>query len=106
MKQLTIVQNEFLKILEAFIRNNDYLLPEDFSDLNQLYRIASEHHMTAAVYEMIHKSSICRMPESAGFMSMWKRSTIMAVMAQVQRTEGFFCLKAKAGQSVAHRQHK
>ncbi len=89
MKQLTIVQNEFLKILEAFIRDKEYHFPDEFTDLNQLYKMAAEHHMTAAVYEMIHGSRICQMPETAGLMAMWKRSTIMAVMAQVQRTEGF-----------------
>ena len=90
MNQLTPVQTEFLRILKAFMRNKAYQLPDEFSDLPALYKMAAEHHMTAAVYEMIHKSSICQNGESTSFMAMWKRSTIMAVMQQVQRTEGFF----------------
>ena len=95
MQQLTIVQTEFLKILEAFMHDRVYILPEDFMDLDLLYKMAAEHHMIAAVYEKIRNSVSVLSQEMGGFMNMWKRSTIRDVMMQVQKAEGFLSVYDK-----------
>lgn len=97
MQELTKVQKEFLKILESFTHDKEYFLPEDFNEFAQLLKIAQEHHMAAAVYEKIRISSVCRIPENAGYMMMWKQMAIRDVMMQVQRENGFLAVYEKLG---------
>lgn len=95
MLQLSRVEKEFLEILKCFSHDIEYVLPEDFVEFAELFKIAQEHQMTAAVYEKIRTSSVCHQPENAGQMTMWKRIAIRDVMMQVQRAEGFFSVYEK-----------
>lgn len=95
MQYLTIVQKEFLKILECFSYDKEYILPEEFQQLGELWKLAVEHQMTAAVYEKIRKSAVCNKPENMELMAVWKRSAIRDVMLQMQRAEGFLSVYEK-----------
>lgn len=95
MQQLTSLQKEFLEILKCFAHNEEYTLPNEFTELEQLYKMAQEHQMIAAVYEKIRKSNVCYLPEYTGTMTAWKRTAIRNVMMQVQREDGFLKIYKK-----------
>ena len=74
MKDLTGTQTEFLKILECFMHDQTYELPADFWDIQALYKIASKHQVSAAVYEQIRTSAVIEREEVRSMMPMWKHS--------------------------------
>ena len=92
MRRVTNLKNihiEFLKILESFMHDTTYELPEDFCGFQELYKIAVEHQVSSIVYEQIRTSSVIQKDEYRQMMTIWKRSAIREIMMQVQRTEGF-----------------
>ena len=99
MKNLTGTQIEFLKILESFMHDQTYELPEDFGEIQELYKIAGKHQVLAAVYEQIRTSELRAREEVSSIMLMWKRSAIRDIMLQMQRTEGFFAIYEKLCQA-------
>lgn len=86
---------EFLRILESFMHDKEYKLPEDFENPPELFQLSQQHHMTAAVYEQIRTSEIWNKPEYTNLLIAWKRSAIREVMVQMQKTEGFLVLYEK-----------
>jgi len=95
MTKLTNVQKEFLKIVNSFLHGNTYALPENFKEMPELYKLASDHHLAAAVYEQIRTDCVWQNPEWRLLGINWKRSTVKQVMLQTQRTEGFLTLYKK-----------
>ena len=83
------MNKQFLSILETYMHDKPYSFPEDFDQVQQLYRFSVEHKMAAAVYEQIQGSALWQKEEYAPLMAKWKRHTITDVMLQVQREEGF-----------------
>ena len=51
--ELTGAQEELLKILESFMHGDMYHFPEGFTQVEELYQLATIHNMAAAVYEQI-----------------------------------------------------
>ena len=90
---------EFIKILESFMHDKEYTLPENFTNLVELYQFSQKHHMMAAVYEQIHKSTVWQKPEYANLLTAWKGQTVRDVIVQMQKTEGFLALYEKLGQA-------
>ncbi len=90
-----MIQTEFLKILEAFMHDSVYRMPEGFSDIQKLYQTAAEHKMTAAVYEMIRNDAVVKQTADVQTISVWRREAMKDVMLQIQRTEGFLVLYQK-----------
>ena len=99
MEKLTNVQSEFLKILESFMHDKEYLLPDDFAHLPELFEMSKQHHMVAAVFEQIRQSPICYSQAYAGLTMAWKRFSIRDVMIQMQKTEGFLNVYEKLVQA-------
>lgn len=95
MKELTSVQIEFIKILEAFMHDKQYSFPEDFVQLVELYQLASVHHMASAIYNQTYKEEIFNKPEYRGLAQIFKQQTIRSVMMQTQKTECFKRLYGK-----------
>lgn len=89
MSSLSTVQKEFLEILESFMHEKSYCLPEDFLALGELYQMAAIHKVTAAVFEQIRQSPIFTQEEYRGMAMMYKSNTIREVMLQTQREAGF-----------------
>lgn len=87
--ELTGAQEELLKILESFMHGDKYHFPEGFTQVEELYQLATIHNMAAAVYEQIRGEDLLKCPDYAAFVSAFKSSTIRDVMRQVQRTDGF-----------------
>lgn len=99
MKDLTGTQIEFLKILESFMHDQTYELPEDFGEIQALYKIAGKHQVSAAVYEQIRTSVVMEREEYRSMMQIWKHSAIRDIMLQMQRTEGFLVIYEKLCQA-------
>ena len=89
MGDLTLVQKEFLKILESFMHEKNYSFPEDFSYIKELYEMAAIHKMTAVVYEQIRLDPLTKRKEYAGIINAFKSHTIHEVIFQTQREDGF-----------------
>ena len=90
---------EFLKILESFMRDKEYHLPEGFRQMPELFLISQKHHMMAATFEQIRQSDIWKSAEYQELFQVWKKSTVRDVMVQMQRTEGFLTLYEKLCQA-------
>lgn len=95
MKEVKRGQKEFLKILESFMHNKKYCMPEDFQEMQELCQLAGKHKMMAAVYEQIRLSSVFNKKEYEQISLGWKRAAVRDVMFQIQRTEGFFMMYEK-----------
>lgn len=89
MKGLTKTQKEFLKILESFMHEERYQFPEGFFQMEELYHMAAEHHMTAAVYEQIQREDLIWKEHQKEIVGAFKNVTIHQVVMQAQRTDGF-----------------
>ena len=86
MKTITYIQTEFLNILESFMHDKTYELPGDFRQIQELYKIAGKHQISAAIYEQIRTSAAMECEEYRSIMPMWKHSAIRDIMLQMQRT--------------------
>lgn len=107
MNDLTMVQREFLNILEAYMHEKEYEFPQELSHwegkgpgacgsfLEELYRLAAVHLMVPAVYETIRKDRLLDRQEYAGIAGAFKRQTIREVFLQTQRAEGFLDIYRK-----------
>lgn len=89
MGNLSIVQEEFLKILETFMHDKTYQFPEGFTSVKELHQMAAVHKMTAAVYEQVREHSIFGQDEYREIAMRFKGETIRDVMLQAQREAGF-----------------
>lgn len=89
MRNLSIVQEEFLKILETFMHDKAYQFPEGFTAVNELYQMAVVHKMTAAVYEQVREHPIFTQDKYKETAIRFKDGTIRDVMFQAQREAGF-----------------
>lgn len=89
MSSLSAVQEEFLKILESFMHEKEYHFPEGFSSIQELYRLAAVHKVTAGVFEQARNNSIFAQEEYRGMAMRFKSETIRDVMLQAQREAGF-----------------
>lgn len=67
MKELTDVQREFMRILETFMHDREYHFPENFTQLEELGKMAAVHNMAAAVYEQILREPILQNEQYRGF---------------------------------------
>ena len=83
------MKKQFLSILETYMHEKAYILPEDFNELRQLYIFSCEHKMAAAVFEQIRDSKLWDQEEYASLKAKWRRSAITDIMLQVQKEEGF-----------------
>ena len=90
---------EFLKILESFMHDKEYHLPEGFRQMPELFLISQKHHMMAATFEQIRQSDIWKSAEYQELFQIWKKSTVRDVMVQMQKTEGFLVLYEKLCQA-------
>lgn len=103
MKELPIVEREFLNILECFMHEKEYHFPEGFSktgnEINQLYELASVHKVTAVVYNQICREECVQ--QSATVMA-FKRQTIQTVAFQAQREAGFLQVYQKLREQGLH----
>ena len=90
MRGLTLVQREFLKILESFMHEKEYSFPKGFSGLKELYEIASIHKLTAAVYERIRQDPVLFQEENAGLANAFKTKTIHEAVFQAQMEDAFY----------------
>lgn len=87
--ELTKTQEEFLKILESFMHDKAYQLPEQFTQIRELYHLAAEHKMVAAVYEQLQREELLGREEYKDIARILKNTTIREVVMQAQRADGF-----------------
>ena len=95
MSSLTQVQKELLSILESFMHDKPYKLPEDFVEVQQLFRLAQIHKIASIVYEKVRTDSIWKKEEYKNLLPWYKRIALKEIMLQVQRTDGFLTLYEK-----------
>lgn len=89
MCTLTPTQLQLLSIMESFMHNKAYELPEDFDDVQQLFRLAQLHKLGAVVYEQIRTDRIWKKEEYINALPIYKKAAVRDIMLQIQRTEGF-----------------
>ena len=93
---MTNTQEELLQALRCFMQGDEeYHLPERFSQLKELCDLAAMHKILAIIYEMIRRDAVLLLEENAPLAAKWKKSAIAEVMLQVQRTAGFLELYQK-----------
>ena len=93
---MTNTQKELLQALRCFMQGDEeYHLPERFSQLKELCDLAAMHKILAIIYEMIRRDAVLLLEENAPLAAKWKKSAIAEVMLQVQRTAGFLELYQK-----------
>lgn len=93
---MTNTQEELLQALRCFMQGDEeYHLPEKFSQLKELCDLAAMHKILAIIYEMIRRDPVLLLEENAPLAAKWKKSAIAEVMLQVQRTAGFLELYQK-----------
>lgn len=99
-KQLNNVQIELLRIMEAFMHGAKACsLPENFTQIQELYSLSQVHHVSPIVYEMIRGDQVLAKPELQPLQQHWKMDTVRQVMFQIQRTDGFLSLYRKFTES-------
>lgn len=100
---MTNTQKELLQALRCFMQGDEeYHLPERFSQLKELCDLAAMHKILAIIYEMIRRDSVLLLEENAPLAARWKKSAIAEVMLQVQRTAGFLELYQKLQKEGVH----
>lgn len=97
MSILTPIQSQLLSILESFMHDKPYELPEDFDDVHQLFRLAQAHKLLAVVFEQIRTAHIWGKEEYKNALPIYKRSAVKEIMLQMQRTEGFLAVYEQLG---------
>lgn len=83
------MKQQFLSILEAYMHESAYSFPEDFDQLQQLYKFSHEHKMAAAVYNVIRGDAIWERSGNDSLKAEWKSSTIREMALQMRREDGF-----------------
>lgn len=100
---MTNTQKELLQALRCFMQGDEeYHLPERFSQLKELCDLAAMHKILAIIYEMIRRDAVLLLEENAPLAAKWKKSAIAEVMLQVQRTAGFLELYQKLQKEGVH----
>lgn len=95
MRELTVEQIEFLKILECFMHeNHSYKLPEETA-LPELYALAIKQNVAGLVYEVIRQDAMLAKAELQQLAVSWKRLALRDAMVQIQKTEGFLRIYRK-----------
>ena len=103
---MTNTQKELLQALRCFMQGDEeYHLPERFSQLKELCDLAAMHKILAIIYEMIRRDPVLLLEENAPLAAKWKKSAIAEVMLQVQRTAGFLELYQKLRKEEIGRAH-
>lgn len=92
MNKITSIQSQLLSILESFMHDKAYNLPEDFTDLQQLFRLAQSHKLLPVVYEQIRTNDLWKKEEYRNLSPIYKRAAVKEIMLQMQRTEGFLAV--------------
>ena len=86
------MKQEFLSILECYMHDGVYSFPEDFDQLEELYKFSQNHKMVAAVFEQIRRDDICQKDKYQALMMEWKQEAIRSTMLQIQREAEFLRL--------------
>ena len=86
---LTEAQEVFLEVVKSFVRGQVYHFPAGFTQAEELYKMAVVHKLGAAVLEQVRTEALLQTEPCAALFGTWKRESVMEVMLQVQRTDGF-----------------